>query len=122
MLAMLPILFFGCVKSPTPCTGVSPASEEAQILAYCGANGISYTKDASGIYYQVIDPGTAPHPSPSSTVGTTYVGKLLNGTVVDSTDTTFTVPLNQLIDGWQIGLPIIGKGGHIKMVVHSSHC
>ena len=29
-------------------------------------------------------------------------------------------PLSTLIDGWKIGLPLIKKGGHIKLVIPSS--
>lgn len=122
VLAAVPCLFFACVKTSDPCTNVTPASEEPQILAYCGANGISYSKDPSGIYYQIIDPGTSPHPTITSVVSTTYSGKLLNGSVVDSSSTALSFPLNQLVVGWQIGLQLIGKGGHIKMVVPSSLC
>ena len=122
VLAMLPFLFFACVKTSAPCTNVTPASEEPQILAYCGANGISYSKDPSGIYYQIIDPGTNPHPTITSIVSTTYTGKLLNGVVIDSSSTALSFALNQLVVGWQIGLQFIGKGGHIKMVVPSSLC
>ena len=124
-LIALPALLFGCAKSGNTsqaCTDVTPASEEAQIIAYCNANNISYTKDSSGIFYQIIDQGTAPHATISSTVSTTYVGKYLTGSVIDQSTTPYTAPLNKLIPGWQIGLQLIGKGGHIKMVVPSSLC
>ncbi|MEQ1623714.1 MAG: FKBP-type peptidyl-prolyl cis-trans isomerase, partial [Sediminibacterium sp.] len=52
----------------------------------------------------------------------TYSGKLLNGTEFDKgTNPSLTGwTLNQLIDGWKIGLPLLKKGGKIKLVVPSS--
>ena len=125
VLALLPLLFLGCVKSNNgtqTCTDVTPAAEEAQIIAYCTANGITYTKDPSGIYYQILNLGTAPHPTTSSKVTVDYTGKLLNGTIVDKNTTPYTNYLNQLIQAWQIAVPLIGVGGHIVMVAPSSLC
>src|SRR5436309_12933575 len=111
ILGFLPVLFFGCFKSGTstpPCTDVTPASEEAQIVAYCDANYIIYTKDSSGIFYQILNPSTGTAPTLNSTVSVTYVAKYLDGTLLDQTTTTpFTSQLNGLIVGWQIGLRLI---------------
>ncbi len=125
ILAVLPILFLGCVKTADPappCTDVLPLAEETEIIAYCNANSIIYSKDPSGIFYQIIDPGTAPHPSPSSMITVKYVGKLLNGAILDQSTTDYTNRLNLLVNAWQVALPLIGKGGHIKMVARSSLC
>jgi FKBP-type peptidyl-prolyl cis-trans isomerase len=48
----------------------------------------------------------------------TYTGTLLNGTQFDAG--TISYPLSQLILGWQIAVPKIGKGGRIKVVIPSS--
>jgi len=47
---------------------------------------------------------------------------LLDGTTFDQqTDASKTGwPLGSLIAGWQIGLPLIQKGGKIKLIVPSS--
>jgi len=124
LIALLPVLMLGCVKSASTgtCTNATPASEEAQIIAFCNTNGIVYQKDSSGIYYQIIDPGTAPAPNQNSTISVTYVAKYLDGTILDQTTTPIVSPLSSLIEGWRIGIPLIAKGGHIKMVVPSSLC
>ncbi|HEY6978215.1 MAG TPA: FKBP-type peptidyl-prolyl cis-trans isomerase [Chitinophagaceae bacterium] len=125
ILALLPVLFYGCLKSENstpPCTDVPPATEEPQITAFCNANSIVYMKDSSGIFYQILDMGRSPAPTLSSMVSVTYVAKYLNGTILDQTTTPITNPLNNLIPGWQIGLQLIGEGGHIKMVVPSALC
>jgi FKBP-type peptidyl-prolyl cis-trans isomerase FkpA len=124
-LALLSVLFYGCLKSETstpPCTDIPPASEEPPITAFCHANNITYTKDSSGIFYQILDMGTSPTPTLNSMVSVIYVAKYLDGTILDQPAAPITNPLNSLIVGWQIGLQLIGKGGHIKMVVPSSLC
>jgi FKBP-type peptidyl-prolyl cis-trans isomerase FkpA len=125
VFSLVSVLFFGCIKSSnsTPaCTDVTPAEEATTIRGFCIQKGIDYTVDSSGIYYQVIDPGIAPKPTPSSVITTTYVGEFLSGNVLDSNLHGYTNNLNQLIPAWQIGLQKIGKGGHIKMVAPSSLC
>lgn len=114
----------GCIKNTTPqqCTPKSVASEEPTILAYASANGITATKDPSGLYYQVITQGSGPAPSSTTKVFVTYTGKLLNGTVFDQQTNAAQTGwvLGTLIQGWQIGLPLIQKGGEIKLIVPSS--
>lgn len=105
------------------CTPVSPQMEESQITAYASANNITAVKHSSGIFYQVIDPGTGTAtPALNSKVYITYSGKLLNGTLFDQgTDASKTGwALGSLIEGWQIGLPLIKKGGRIKLIIPSS--
>lgn len=128
---LIPVLLLlavtGCEKNTPPvqtCTNREPAAESAQIVAYCNTNGLFATKDTSGIYYQVIDAGSDEVPTLNSKVSVTYVAKFLDGTVIDEAyaTTPITNPLNILIRGWQIGLQLIGKGGHIKMVVPSALC
>lgn len=119
------LLFASCVKSGSgsqSCTDISPIAEEGQILNFCEAIGMNYTKDSSGIYYEIVDPGTGTHPTANAIITTTYVGKFLTGVTLDSSTAPYTSPLSNLIRGWQIAIPKIGKGGRIKMVVPSSLC
>ena len=113
-----------CLKSSSSqsCTPASVSSEEPNILAYAANNGIFVTKDASGLYYEIISSGSGATPTANSRVFVTYVGKLLDGRVfdqqADSSKTGWV--LGTLIAGWQIGLPLIQKGGEIKLIVPSS--
>lgn len=125
VLLIATILFASCVKSGSgsqSCTDVSPIAEEGQMISFCEANGINYTRDSSGIYYEIMDPGTGMHPTLYSIITTTYVGKYLSGVTFDSSLAPYTSELGSLIRGWQIGLPKIGEGGRIKMVIPSSLC
>ena len=75
------------------------------------------------MYYEIMDPGTGAKPNTNSKIVITYTGKLLNGQVFDeqlAPNSTEPWPLTSLIKGWVIGLPLINKGGHIKLIIPSS--
>ena len=119
----LVIVFFsgdGCIKD-TVCVDKTVQSEQAEIINYAATQGISATAHSSGLYYQVINPGSGPTPTSGSKVFIKYKGKLLNGTIFDDQSAApVSFGLNGLILGFQIGLPLIQKGGSIKLIVPSS--
>jgi FKBP-type peptidyl-prolyl cis-trans isomerase len=130
-LFLLFVLFSGvsCLKNSTACAPKSPASELAQIQAYCATNGITPTIHPSGLVYQIIDPGSGATATMNSKIVITYTGKLVNGSVFDqrttpnntaATGTESPWAMNRLIEGWQVGIPLIQKGGRILLVVPSS--
>jgi len=96
----------------------SSASEKDQMTGYAAKNNITYVSDPSGVLYQIITAGNSNKPRLTSTITVTYTGKLMNGKTFDSG--TITFPLNNLIPGWQIALPLIGEGGQIKILIPSS--
>ncbi|HSU27438.1 MAG TPA: FKBP-type peptidyl-prolyl cis-trans isomerase [Chitinophagaceae bacterium] len=104
------------------CKDVAPVDEQAQILAYVGSNGITATAHSSGLYYQVITPGSGTAPTATSTVTVKYTGKLASTNAVfdQQTAAPVVIPLQDVIDGWKIGLPLIRKGGYIKLVIPSA--
>jgi FKBP-type peptidyl-prolyl cis-trans isomerase FkpA len=111
---VLALTVAGCNKSDK--AGCTPAAEiDAKMLAYISANGITATKHSSGMYYQIITPGSGATPTINSNVQVTYVGKFTDNTSFDSGTTSF--PLNGVIEGWQIGIPLIKKGGKIKLII-----
>ena len=116
------IIFISCGKNDS--SGCQPAavdSEKPQMVAFCTANGINYTENASGMLFEIINAGTGTMaPTTSSTVTVQYVGKFFNGTIFDSSTTAFSSVLSSLIDGWKLGIPLIKKGGRIKMVIPSA--
>lgn len=109
----------GCVKD-TGCQEKTVQSEEGAILAYAAANGIIVTKHPSGMYYQIITQGTGPTPSANSTISVKYTGKRLDGTIFDQRTTPISFPLRDVIAGWQLGIPLIQKGGTIRLIIPSS--
>jgi FKBP-type peptidyl-prolyl cis-trans isomerase len=110
----------GCVKDST-CQDKTVQSEQAAIINYAATQGISAIAHSSGLYYQVINPGSGPSPASGSKVFIKYTGKLLDGTLFDQQTTApVSYGLNGMIQGFQFGLPLIQKGGTIKLIVPSS--
>ncbi|RZK19944.1 MAG: peptidylprolyl isomerase [Pedobacter sp.] len=95
---------------------------DKQITEFIAQNNINAVKDPSGLYYQIIKPGSGNFTYPSSTrITIKYEGRLLNGNVFDNgggTEQTFN--LSQLIEGWKIGIPKIQKGGEIRLIIPPS--
>jgi len=118
---LLSVLFIGlssCKKTSFNATAQA-ATDDALIRTYIDNNGITATKDPSGLYYEVINPGTGASPTVNSTVNVSYTGTLLNGAIFAPTS-TLTSPLNSLIQAWQIGVPHIATGGTILLLVPSA--
>ena len=120
MASVLMMSCSGCMKDDKGCSNVKPADEEAQILAYAAANGITATKHSSGMYYEVVNPGSGAKPTSSSVVSVKYTGKMLNGTQFDQSLNPISFPLNGVIEGWTVGIPLIARGGKIKLIIPSS--
>lgn len=110
----------GCLKN-TSCTAKTVQSEQAAMADYALTNGINAVQHSSGVFYEIINPGSGPTASLNSVISVKYTGKLTNGTVFDSQTTTpVTFPLSDAIQGWKIGIPLIQKGGVIKLIIPSS--
>ena len=122
------ICLAGCLvacKKNVPVDDYDPTpqfkADTAAISAFVKTNNIPATKDASGIFYQIIAPGTGNVSYLTSTVITAdYEGRLLNGTIFDSTKGTPTsFKLGNVILGWQFGIQKIQKGGKIRLIIPS---
>ncbi len=110
VLFMAVALFSACKKTE---------DSDKQITDFIKANNIAAVKHSSGLYYQIIKPGSGSFTYPSNTnITIKYEGRLLNGNVFDNgggKEQTF--PLYNLIEGWQIGIPLIQKGGEIRLII-----
>ena len=121
------VVFFGCGKNlpdVSPCTDKPVTADSSALLQFARDSSIQVTKDSSGLYYQILDTGNKQRPVLSSNVMVTYVARLtLTGAVFDSATNSNLMgyPVYRLIKAWQIGLPKIGVGGHIKMLVPSDY-
>ena len=109
----------GCMKQDKACTNLNPSVEEPKILAYALSKGITATKHNSGLYYEVVNPGSGSNPTVNSKVTVAYVGQFLDGKTFDQS-ASFSYQLAGLIEGWKIGIPLIKKGGKIKLIIPSS--
>ncbi|WP_138990937.1 FKBP-type peptidyl-prolyl cis-trans isomerase [Larkinella sp. C7] len=104
---------------PTIPTLKAPDSEITALKKYIDSSGISAMADGRGFYYSIQAPGSGTKPTLCSAVTVNYVGKLTNGTTFDSAN-NITFGLNQLIVGWQEGIPLIAPGGSITLYVPPS--
>lgn len=69
---------------------------------------------ASGLQYEIITEGTGKQPTAESKVTVHYEGKLIDGTIFDSSyerGETISFPLNGVIPGWTEGLQLMKEGG-----------
>jgi len=76
---------------------------------------------ASGLQYQVLQVGTGTeHPSATDRVKVHYEGKLLDGTMFDSSvkrGEPITFGLNQVISGWTEGVQLMVVGEAARFVI-----
>jgi len=98
------------------------AIDKQIIEEYITAKKLTAQSTSSGLYYVITTPGEAVHPTINSSVTAYYKGYLADGTVFDQTSTgkPANFPMVRVIAGWQEGLPLIGKGGKIKLLIPSA--
>ena len=77
---------------------------------------------ASGLQYQVVKEGTGRRPGPNDVVTVHYTGRLIDGTVFDSSvergePATFAV--GQVIAGWVEGLQLMSEGAAYRLFIPS---
>jgi len=120
ILTVLVSVFASCKKDDAFDANKQAAKDETDIQAYLKANpSINVTKDANGVYYQVLTEGPGANPTATSTVTVNYEGKLLNGTVFN-TGTGFAANLNGgVIKGWTYGIPHGKVGGRLLLIIPS---
>jgi FKBP-type peptidyl-prolyl cis-trans isomerase FkpA len=97
------------------------ALDNRVIREFLVKNNLTADKDSSGVYYNIAVVGTGTDViNRSSTITAKYTGRLLNGTVFDSSaDTTSTTVLNNFIQGWHKVLPKMRAGGKARMFIPS---
>jgi FKBP-type peptidyl-prolyl cis-trans isomerase len=74
----------------------------------------------TGLHYEIVEAGTDPKPTAESTVRVHYTGKLVDGTVFDSSverGEPVEFPLGGVIPGWTEGLQLVGTGGKLKLYI-----
>ena len=73
----------------------------------------------SGLAYKIVEPGNEVKPTATDTVRVHYTGKLIDGTVFDTSEGggPFTSRLDDVIEGWTQGVPMIGEGGAMKLYI-----
>lgn len=78
-------------------------------------------QNEKGVYYKILKEGTGRQVMPTDTVSVYYHLHLLNdtATIDEAKNAPARFPLNRLIRGWSIGVPLIKVGGKIRLVIPS---
>ena len=95
--------------------------EENYIQQLIKENKTDAVQKYESIYYTIMKEGNGRQVRLIDTVTVYYKGYVLHdGTVFDQTrEKPATFPLNRLIRGWQIGVPLLKVGGKIKIIIPS---
>ena len=121
LMAIIAISVISCGKSSSGCNPVPVANEKSAMVKYCTDNNITYTEHPSGLLYQIMSPGTGAVLNSDSWVRAYYRGKFLNGNTFDSlTIAPSEFNLRNVIEGWTIGIPLVKRGGSIRLLVPSA--
>lgn len=91
------------------------AKAAKELANYLAKNNIVAEPTESGLYYVVTEPGNGEKPEVGKPVTMHYTGKLLNGTVFDSSverdqPFQFILGVGQVIPGWDEGVQLMTKG------------
>ncbi|MFK8057885.1 MAG: FKBP-type peptidyl-prolyl cis-trans isomerase [Saprospiraceae bacterium] len=129
-LSFLGVLFFAGCNGDDGITYPAPEWEEnvafvaadgtpdAQIDLFVAANNMDTVVTESGLVYVILEPGSSERPSANSRIVAWYKGYTVDGTIFDQSGSTpFTSSLTNLIQGWQEGIPLLGKGGKMWMLL-----
>ena len=106
---------------------------------YLKENGIEADTTAEGLRYVITEEGTGDKPEKGQTVVVNYTGKLLDGTMFDSSieedakeggvyreqrdySKPFEFPIGQgrVIKGWDLGIALLNKGSKATLYIPST--
>jgi FKBP-type peptidyl-prolyl cis-trans isomerase FkpA len=121
-------LFSGCIKGDSnpdvcrydACLQKAPASEIDAVRTYLNSQNITAEQHCSGMFYIIDAPGTGGTPTICDYIIAKYKGSFTNGNVFDQGQFRDPIQLNNLIAGWKNGLPLIKKGGKIRLFIPPS--
>ena len=94
------------------------AEGEAFLKQNAGKQGVVVTK--SGLQYEVLSEGTGASPRATDTVRCHYEGRLVDGSVFDSSyrrGEPAEFPLNGVIAGWTEGLQLMKEGAKYRFYI-----
>jgi FKBP-type peptidyl-prolyl cis-trans isomerase FkpA len=113
------LLFFVAVISVASCKKDDQREIDQQLIEdFINEHNLDADSTSSGLYYVIEEPGSSEHPTINDQVTVNYIGFLLNGDVFDQ-NINITFGLDQVIAGWQEGIPLFGRGGKGLLIIPS---
>ena len=107
------------MKKMQAVAGVNKAAGAKFLAENKSKEGVVET--SSGLQYKIIKAGKGKTPAGSDKVTVNYEGKLIDGTVFDSSygKDPISFPLNGVIKGWTEGLQLMKEGGTSELYIPS---
>ncbi len=90
-------------------------SNRREIRAYALKKGFKVDSLSSGLYYMIENPGSGENPSANAQVTVNYKGYFSDEKIFEGSTATF--PLLSVIPGWQLGIPLLKRGGKAKLFI-----
>jgi len=103
---------------------IAKHQEEDLLQDYLSENNITVEPEESGLIIVVEEEGTGPKPQSGQNVTVHYTGKILDGTVFDSSvergqPFTFRLGRGQVIRGWDEGVSKLNVGSRATLIIPS---
>ena len=122
LIAVAGVCLLGCSKTAQPGPDANVGANPPKTAANpSGDESGEIVTTTSGLNYQVLKHGTGTvSPKATDVVTVNYEGKLLDGTVFDSSiarGQPASFPLNRVIPGWTEGLQLMKVGDKFKFVI-----
>ena len=119
---LIAVAFVACEKEAPYDSTKELEIDDAIIVKYMLDSGVNATKHNSGLYYNIIRPGTGAEVLEKDTVYGNYTLKKLKDTVLlsKSLDSTFKFMLPGYFEGWKTGVSLIRPGGKIRLLIPSA--
>ncbi len=121
LLGLILIAAVSCEKDNEDAEAAAKQLEidKALIEQYISDNNLDAQSTANSLYYVILEAGSDDHPNLYSTVTVAYKGYFLDGEVFEE-NLAFSSQLRSLIPAWIEGIPLIGRGGKIKLILPSA--
>jgi len=95
-----------------------------RIEGYISENNLDgFLSTEKGLYYKLLRDGNSIFPISGDTLSVEYIGKFLDGSEFDRSNTDqpfeFVLGMGQVIEGWELGLTKIDEGGSGILIIPS---
>ncbi len=101
----------------------NPDEDEEKLQKYFRKNNLSPLRKESGLYYLITHATKGEKPIPGQKVQVHYTGRLMDGTIFDSSEgkepLSFALGRGQVILGWDEGISLLKKGEKATLYIPS---